>query len=30
MVIGIYISVSALNANGLIAPTKRNRLAERL
>jgi len=30
MVIGIYISVSTLNANGLIVPTKRNRLAERL
>ena len=30
MVIGIYISVSALNANGLIAPATRHKLAERL
>ena len=28
MVIGTYISIITLNVNGLIAPTKRHRLAE--
>ena len=28
MVIGTYISITTLNINGLIAPTKRHRLAE--
>ena len=28
IVIGTYISIITLNVNGLIAPTKRHRLAE--
>ena len=30
MVIGTYISIITLNGNGLNAPTKRHRLAERI
>ena len=30
MVIGTYISITALNVNGLNAPTKRHRLAEQI